>query len=61
MGLISLLVVLIIIGLCLYLVETYIPLSPPIRILIRVVVVLVIVLWLLQTFVGDIPLPRLRR
>lgn len=60
MGLIGLLVVLIIIGVCLYLVQNYIPLAPPIKIVINVVVVLVLVLWLLQLFVGDIPLPRLR-
>ena len=60
MGLIGLLVVLAICGLCLYLVENYIPMSPPIKVVIRVVVVIVLVLWLLQTFVGDIPIPRLR-
>jgi hypothetical protein len=57
---IQLLVLLVIVGVCLYLVETYIPLSPPIRTVIRVVAVLVLVLWLLQAFgVADIPL-RLR-
>jgi len=60
MGLIGLVLVLIIVGVCLYLVETYIPLSPPIRVVIRVVVVIVLVLWLLQTFIGDIPLPKFR-
>jgi hypothetical protein len=56
MGLISIVVVLIIVGVVLYLVETYIPLSPPIKLVIRVVVVLALCLWLLQTFVGDIPI-----
>lgn len=47
-SLLSLVVVLVIIGLALYLVETYIPMSPPIRTVLRVIVVLVLVLWLLQ-------------
>lgn len=54
MDLLSLLALLIILGLCLYLVETYIPLSPPIKLVIRVVVVLALVLWLLRTFVGTV-------
>jgi len=58
---IELIIVLVIVGLCLYLVETYIPLSPPIKIVIRVVVVLVLVLWLLRVFgITDIPPLRLR-
>lgn len=61
MGLIGLIVVLIIAGVVLYLVETYIPMSPPIKTVLRVVVVLVLCLWLLQVFVGDIPLPTYRR
>jgi hypothetical protein len=56
-GLISLIVVLVILGLALYLVETYIPMSPPIKTVLRVVVVLVLVLWLLRLFVGDVALP----
>ena len=43
-------------GLILYLVETYIPLNPPIRTVIRVVVVLLLILWLVQLFGLDIPL-----
>lgn len=55
------LVVLVVVGLCLYLVETYVPLSPPIRTVIRVVVVLFLVLWLLRLFgVGDLGVPRIR-
>lgn len=61
MGLIGLVVVLIVVGVLLWLVETQIPMSPPIKIIIRVVVILVVVLWLLQLFVGDIPIPSLRR
>ena len=58
---IQLLVVLVVVGLCLYLVETYVPLSPPIALVIRVVVVLVLCLWLLSVFgVLDVPVPRVR-
>lgn len=60
MGLIELIVLLVIVGLLLYLVETYVPMSPPIRTILRVVVVLVLVLFLLRLFVGDIPIGRIR-
>jgi hypothetical protein len=50
MSIISVLVVLVILGLALYLVETYIPMSPPIKVVLRVVVVLLLVLYLLQAF-----------
>jgi uncharacterized membrane protein YGL010W len=59
MGLIELIVALVILGLCLYLIENFIPMSPPIKVVLRVVVVLVLVLWLLQ-FVGGVAFPRLR-
>lgn len=58
---IALIVVLVILGLGLYLVETYVPMSPPIKTVIRVVVVLCVVLYLLRAFgVGDIPVPHVR-
>lgn len=60
MGLIELVIVLVFLGALLYFVETYVPMSPPIKTLLRIVVVLVIVLWLVRAFIGDIPLPRLR-
>jgi len=60
MSLISLIVALIIVGLLLYLEETYLPIAQPIKTIIRVIVILVVILWLLQAFVGDIRLPRLR-
>ena len=60
MGLISLLIVLVVVGVLLWLVETQIPMSPPIKTIIRVVVIVVVVLWLLRLFVGDVPLPGLR-
>jgi hypothetical protein len=57
---ISLLILLVIVGVCLYLVETYIPMLPPIKTVIRVVVVLILVLYLLRLFGLDSgPVPRL--
>ena len=50
MSLIGLIIVLVIVGVCLYLLENYVPMSPPIKTVIRVVVVLVLILWLLQVF-----------
>jgi hypothetical protein len=50
MSIISVLVVLVILGLALYLVETYVPMSPPIKVVLRVVVILLLVLYLLQAF-----------
>lgn len=55
-----LILVLVIIGVCLYLVESYIPMSPPIKTVIRVVVVIVLILYLLRVFgIADMPVPRL--
>jgi hypothetical protein len=57
--LISLLITLVIIGVCLYLVTTYIPMAPPIKTIITVVVVLACVVWLLNVFgVYTFPSPR---
>jgi len=56
---IQLIVVLVIVGLCLYLAETYVPMSPPIKVVLRVVVVLVLILWLLKIFgITDMAIPR---
>ncbi len=58
---IGVLVVLIIVGVCLYLVQTYIPMAAPIKTVITVVVVLFLCLWLLQVFgIADLPIPRVR-
>lgn len=57
---IDLLIVLVIAGVCLFLIEQYVPLSPPIKTVIRVVVVLALCIYLLRAFgVVDVPL-RLR-
>ncbi len=65
MTIIGLLVVLIIVGVVLWLVNTMIPMDPKIKTIINVVVVLLVCLWLLQVFglIGSIngPLvPRVR-
>jgi hypothetical protein len=54
MPLLQLIVVLVVIGLILYLVETLLPIDPTIKQVIRVVVVLAVILWLLS-LVGLIP------
>lgn len=60
MGLISLILILVVVGVLLYLVESVLPIDPSIKVVIRVVVILAVVLWLLQVFIGDVPLPRFR-
>ena len=58
---IELLLVLVIVGVCLFLIQTYIPTAAPIKTIITVVVVLCLVLWLLRVFgIADLPVPRLR-
>lgn len=53
---ITAIIVLVIAGVALYLIESYIPMSDPIKLVIRVVVVLFLVLYLLRIFgVSDIP------
>lgn len=47
---IEILITLVIIGVVLWLIETYIPLSDPIKMIIRVLVVLFLAIWLLNMF-----------
>jgi len=47
MDLIQLIVVLIIVGVCLWLVNTYIPMAAPIKTIINILVVVFVCLWLL--------------
>jgi len=61
MSLIGLIVVLVVVGVLLWAVESFVPMSPPIKRLLQIVVVLVLVLWLLQAFGllgGDIRIGR---
>lgn len=50
MDLIHLVIVLVIVGFILYLVQTYIPMAQPIKMLITVVIVICVCLWLLSAF-----------
>jgi hypothetical protein len=50
MSLISLIVVIVVVGVLLWAVESFLPMSPPIKRLLQIVVVLVLILWLLQAF-----------
>jgi prepilin-type N-terminal cleavage/methylation domain-containing protein len=60
MTMIEVLVVLVILGLVLWLIETQLPLSAPIKMVIRVLVVLFIIIWLLS-LIGVVSIPmRLR-
>ena len=59
MDLISVILVLVVVGVVLWLVTTYIPMSPPIKNILVAVVVIALVLWLLSLFgVGRIPVGR---
>lgn len=50
MPLINIIITLIVIGVALWAINTYIPMAKPIKTILNVVVVVVISLWLLQTF-----------
>jgi hypothetical protein len=50
MPLIQLIVVLIILGVVLYLINTYVPMAQPVKTVLNVVVILVLCLWLLSLF-----------
>ena len=62
MPLISIIVTLVVAGIVLWAINTYIPMANPIKKIINIVVVLVIVLWLLQTFgiIGSVNSIRVR-
>ncbi len=50
MGLIEIIITLAVVGILLWLVETYIPMDAGIKKLLQVVVVLIVIIWLLQSF-----------
>lgn len=50
MAIISILITLIVVGVLLWLIETYIPMDDGIRKIIRAVVIILVVLWLLNLF-----------
>ena len=57
---IGLLLLVVLIGVGLYLVETYVPMSPPIRTVLRALVVILVLLYICAVFFGraDIDIPR---
>lgn len=57
MDLFSVVVVLIVIGILLYLVNTYVQMDGKIKQILNSVVVIAVVLWLLRLFVGPIHIP----
>jgi hypothetical protein len=62
MPLINIIIMLVVIGVALWAINTYIPMAKPIKTILNVVVVVVISLWLLQTFgiIGNINSIRVR-
>jgi len=50
MPLINVLLVLVVVGVVLWLVNTYIPMDPKIKTILNIVVVIVVVIWLLRAF-----------
>jgi hypothetical protein len=50
MSLISLVLVLIVVGVLLWLINTYIPMAPAIKTILNIVVVICVILWLLSAF-----------
>ncbi len=50
MPVVSILVILVVVGIVLWLVNTYIPMSEPIKKLLNVVAVVCVIIWLLKVF-----------
>ena len=62
MPLINIIITLVVAGVALWAINTYIPMANPIKKIINIVVVLVLVLWLLQVFgiIGSVNSIRVR-
>jgi undecaprenyl pyrophosphate phosphatase UppP len=60
MSLITIVLVLIVVGVLLWLINTYIPMDSKIKNILNIVVVVVVVIWLLQAFGLIGPLNRVR-
>lgn len=58
MDLFSLIIVLVVVGLVLYLINTFIPMQPQVKQILNAVVIIALVLWLLSLFVGYVPNPH---
>ncbi len=50
MSIITVIIVLIVVGVLLWLINTYIPMASVIKTIINIVIVIVVILWLLQVF-----------
>ncbi len=50
MPLVSIIIVLVVVGVLMWVINTYIPMARPIKTILNVVVVLAVVLWLLNAF-----------
>ncbi len=66
MSLVSLVIALIVVGVLLWALNTYLPLDPKIKTLINIVVVVCVVAWLLSVFglfasLGTVTVPRVHR
>jgi hypothetical protein len=55
MTLLGLILMLVIVGLVLWLVNTYIPMAPPVKTVLNVVVVIILILWIASAF-GGLPI-----
>ena len=65
MSLISVVITLVVVGVLLWLINTYIPMDGKIKQIINIVVVICVILWLLSVFgvfghAGDIRVPQVR-
>ena len=65
MNLVSIVVVLVVVGLILWLINTYIPMAGPIKSLLNIVVFVVVLIWILQVFgligpINGVHIPNLK-
>lgn len=65
MPIVQLIIVLVVIGVVLYLINTFIPMDSRIKVVINVIIVLALCVWLLQIFgvmssLGTVQVPRVR-
>ena len=61
MGLVSLVVTLVVVGIGLYVVNRAPFIDPSLKLIIRWVVIALVLVWLFTVFVGDVELPRYHR
>ena len=61
MGLVELCVILIVIGVLLWVVTTYVPMDPTIKRIMVGVVVVVVILWIQSLFIGHVPDLRIHK